>query len=1014
MAALLLRPRRRNVSVVVEVTGSNASFLDECVANLLEQERRPGEVLLSVAGTGADIGAAVDSVLGSELPFPVRGVPRDVDSGVAQAGGDYLMVLEAGDVLGTRAISSLAGSLDESGSSVAVTGSPACRGCTVATAPQAAVSVDLASMMMRTGHWSRNELGRARDPMARWLQPVHAVLAASTVDVVDETARRGPRRGTGVPFGALPGFAPHLSRLLPSVRGLLDRLDGEAPASARQHLVRWLVAGELSSYLEDAERCDQETWTALSDFARELLAELPPEAFSEVPVEPRVRARLAADGRREDLERFNTERWHEDGVYPTEVRDGAVLAVLPVQAPVEVLTLSARETPLVTQVRRARWGAVGDLELEVLAFTRRVGSDAGPAAVDLTLESGSGRRMPLPVAALRSLDVNMVAGERHHDHSDGLFTASVDLAELAAMGAESVSLHVRWERAGVHRAGTVAGVEGRGSAGALPPRTHDGVTVAFDPVSARIVCGQPALSPEPVPSATPGSVVRDLRLDGDVLVVAGSLVGVAGGGPVRLRVRGPKGGCQVKLPAEDGPFEARLPLRHDPWGLGETPLPPGSFRLRLQVGGSGPGRIVLDDALVARTPYVDRSSAFRLRVERNPDGSAQLVLGAPLADDEVGLHAQHELRRWYAGDDHRLDPHLVYLQAYGGFTATDSPLAIHHELRRSRPELRLVWGAVDSSVVVPEDAERVLLRSRDFYRTMATCGHIVTNIDMGEWFHKRPGQRLLQTTHGYPGKAMGSMVWETRNYPPSVVERQLRRTSGTWDLLLMPHPRVDGHYREQYRYEGPILSAGYPRDDALLAVDAGQRREDARRRLGIGDRIAVLYAPTWRDDLSTNFRAALMPSTFDVEHAAEALGDDHVILLRGHRFHRRRRQTRRQLLDVTDYPEINDLILAADVGVLDYSSLRFDLALTGRPMIFLVPDLDRYETGRGFMYDFRSSAPGPLLDTTAEVVDALRDLDGVVRRHAAEYARFNETFNSTQDGRAAERAVEAFFGSGSD
>jgi CDP-glycerol glycerophosphotransferase len=269
---------------------------------------------------------------------------------------------------------------------------------------------------------------------------------------------------------------------------------------------------------------------------------------------------------------------------------------------------------------------------------------------------------------------------------------------------------------------------------------------------------------------------------------------------------------------------------------------------------------------------------------------------------------------------------------------------------------------------------------------------------------------LLQTTHGYPGKAMGLMAWETRNFPPSLVERQLRRTSGTWDLLLMPHPRIDAHYREQYRYQGPILSTGYPRDDVLLGPDAEQRRQEARRRLGIGDRTAVLYAPTWRDDLTTNFRAALMPSTFDVEHAAEALGDDYVILLRGHRFHRQRREVRRQLLDVTEYPEINDLILAADAGVLDYSSIRFDMALTGQPMVFLVPDLDRYESGRGFMYDFRSSAPGPLLDTTAEVVEALQDLDGVAQRYAADYARFNEQFNSEQDGHAAERAVEAFFG----
>ena len=65
-----------------------------------------------------------------------------------------------------------------------------------------------------------------------------------------------------------------------------------------------------------------------------------------------------------------------------------------------------------------------------------------------------------------------------------------------------------------------------------------------------------------------------------------------------------------------------------------------------------------------------------------------------------------------------------------------------------------------------------------------------------------------------------------------------------------------------------------------------------------------------------------------------------------------------RVLDVTDYPEINDLILAADVAVLDYSSLRFDFGLTGKPMIFLVPDLDFYTGGaRGFLYDYRLQPP---------------------------------------------------------
>ena len=142
------------------------------------------------------------------------------------------------------------------------------------------------------------------------------------------------------------------------------------------------------------------------------------------------------------------------------------------------------------------------------------------------------------------------------------------------------------------------------------------------------------------------------------------------------------------------------------------------------------------------------------------------------------------------------------------------------------------------------------------------------------------------------------------------------------------------------------------------------------------------------------------------------LGPGFALLLRGHRFMDPPRVggAGARIVDVTGYPEVNDLILAADAAVLDYSSMRFDVALTGIPMVFLVPDLATYATvKRGFLYPFEPTAPGPLLATRDEVVAALRDLDGVRRAHATAYAAFNREYNAFQDGRAARRAVERFF-----
>lgn len=113
------------------------------------------------------------------------------------------------------------------------------------------------------------------------------------------------------------------------------------------------------------------------------------------------------------------------------------------------------------------------------------------------------------------------------------------------------------------------------------------------------------------------------------------------------------------------------------------------------------------------------------------------------------------------------------------------------------------------------------------------------------------------------------------------------------------------------------------------------------------------------------------------------------------------------MLDVTGYPEINDLILASDAAVVDYSSIRFDLALAGIPQVFLVPDLDSYTgDGRGFLYPFLDSAPGPLVTDTDQVVAELADLEALVARNQRSLGAFRQRFLAHQDGAAASRVVD--------
>ncbi len=483
------------------------------------------------------------------------------------------------------------------------------------------------------------------------------------------------------------------------------------------------------------------------------------------------------------------------------------------------------------------------------------------------------------------------------------------------------------------------------------------------------------------------------------------------------RLRNKRVAIEAEPPAVDGGrFEAVIPTTFDEWGLGSTMLPSGFYFLDV-LSGSGDAavlaRVVLSRSVADTLLVHEERAGFRAR--RVCQGRETGVrIASPLSADERGPFAQKSLQEWYRTAELPIDDQAVYLQSYTGVAATDSQRAIHDELRRTRPDLTLYWGVADHATQVPDGGVPVVIASREWYRVLATSRYLCNNIDFDRWFTKRPGQQFLQTFHGYPAKSMGIRLWEAKQFTPRRVAAELARTSDGWDLILTPAPEMDVHYRTEYAYDGPIESAGYPRDDALLAPDAEEARRAARERLGVSpDATVVLYAPTWRDDLATSYRSAAIVRHLDLESATERLGEEYVFLMRGHRFHARgaRRSGRTaRLIDVTDYPEINDLILASDAAVLDYSSLRFDFALTGRPMLFLVPDLPTYTGGvRGFLYPFEESAPGPLIDDAEEVVARLQDLDGVRAEFADAYEQFNARFNYLQDGKAAERVVKRFF-----
>jgi CDP-glycerol glycerophosphotransferase len=301
--------------------------------------------------------------------------------------------------------------------------------------------------------------------------------------------------------------------------------------------------------------------------------------------------------------------------------------------------------------------------------------------------------------------------------------------------------------------------------------------------------------------------------------------------------------------------------------------------------------------------------------------------------------------------------------------------------------------------------------SREHYEALASARFVVTNDHFPDWFERRPDQVCVQTWHGTPLKRVG---FESPVDTPGDgwFRRTWERQAVNWQHVLAQSPYAASVLARAYRVEGDLLETGLPRNDALR--DGASRRAETRRRLGLPDGTrVVLYAPTFRDDARDTSGRYRLVTPFDAARLRHALGDDTVVLFRSHRYvvDQLPEAPDGFVRDVSRHPDINELLLAADVLVTDYSSVMFDYASTGRPMLFFTYDLEAYrDQGRGFNLDFERRAPGPLLRTMDELAQALRDVDSLAASYADRYREFATEFCALDDGGAAARVVDRIFG----
>lgn len=371
------------------------------------------------------------------------------------------------------------------------------------------------------------------------------------------------------------------------------------------------------------------------------------------------------------------------------------------------------------------------------------------------------------------------------------------------------------------------------------------------------------------------------------------------------------------------------------------------------------------------------------------------------------------LRRWRVRHFHPVAPRKV-LFATTSCACTCNPKAIARELARRHSDVDIVW-ILDTTAWRAcggrSDTGRAVLRwTWSAYRELATAKALVENshlfVTRGNPA-KRAGQFYMNTWHG-------SLGIKRLDAGRSASDGTGRANAAAVDALLSNSDFDDAVFAESPLAAAPRVRTGHPRNDVFFLPKEAKReiRRAVFAALGLPDDVRLaLFAPTFRDDALADGACAYDFAGWKAALEAR-FGGSWTIALRLHP------QDARALaeglisfpsgvVNATDYADMQELLIAANAGITDYSSWIYDYLLGGSPGFIFAPDKSAYDQNHGFYFPLEST-PFPVAETNEALCAAIRAFDADAFARAA--AAFLAEKGCMEDGRASARAVDIIEG----
>lgn len=357
---------------------------------------------------------------------------------------------------------------------------------------------------------------------------------------------------------------------------------------------------------------------------------------------------------------------------------------------------------------------------------------------------------------------------------------------------------------------------------------------------------------------------------------------------------------------------------------------------------------------------------------------------------------------------------LFFFECSVGRNYTGNVRAIYEEMVKQGLDRNytVVFSLENTKTKIPGNCKIVKKNSLKYLYTLAVAKVWVSDSRLPSFLKKREGATYIQTWHGTPLKKLGlDMTQVSMSDCQDIKEYQRLFIENTrsWDVLISQNPFSTETFRRCFDFKKKILEIGYPRNDILFCPNQAEKSEQIKKQLGIPlHKKVLLYAPTWRDNQFSGNGSYKFYTKLDFDLLKQSLQDEYVLIMKKH-------YLVRDKFDIEPYKgfvwefdqeqEISELYLIADALITDYSSVMFDYSILKRPMYFYCFDLKEYKDElRGFYFDFINEAPGPIVQTTEELIHSIQTED--LKQYEQRYENFVRRFNCFDNGQASQKVID--------